>query len=164
MSPVFLFIETPLDKIFMSNLCKSSFAVLLIFFCGCGEKITIAKVTGTVKMKGTNKPLEYIVVEFWPDNGPTSRGKTDSTGNFVLRTMDEADAEGAVLGSHKVTFKDTWPMKDDVLMDSGEWKDNSKGKKPRISSKYSDPTKTPESVTVSENQGAMEFVLDPAGN
>lgn len=148
----------------MSKLCKLLVVTLLIFSGGCGEKITVAKVTGTVKMKGSNKPLEYIVVEFWPDNGPTSRGKTDASGNFILRTMDETDVEGAVLGSHKVTFKDTWPMKDDVLMDSGEWQDNSKGKKPRISARYSDPTKTPESITVSENQEALEFVLDPAGN
>ncbi len=159
-----LFVETPLDNILMPKFCKFSFVALLILFCGCGEQLTVAKVTGTVKMKGTNKPLDYIVVEFWPDNGPTSRGKTDASGNFALRTMDEKDVEGAVLGSHKVTFKDTWPTKDDVLMDSGEWQDNSKGKKSRISLKYGDPTKTTETVTVSDNQGALEFVLDPAGN
>ncbi len=147
----------------MFHMSKFSVFMLVIFLCGCGEKVRITNVTGTVKMKGTNEPLEHIVVEFWPDDGPTSRAKTDASGNFSLRTMDEADAEGAVLGGHKVTFKDTWPMKDDVLTDSGEWKDNSKGKKARISSQYADPTKTPETITVAENQAPLDFVLTPAG-
>jgi hypothetical protein len=152
-----------MSSFFKFNICNFSILSLAIFLSGCGEKITLTKVTGTVKLKGTDKPLEYVVVEFWPDDGPTSRGKTDASGNFTLRTMDEADAEGAVLGSHKITFKDTWPMKDDVLTESGEWQDNSKGKKSRISTKYADPSKSPETVSVTENQAPLEFELDPAG-
>lgn len=145
----------------MSITCKYSILILALLLIGCGEKNSLTKVTGTVKVGG--KPMEFIVVELWPDNGPTSRGKTDASGNFVLRTMDQADAEGAVIGSHKVTFKDTWPTKDDVLLDSGEWKDNSNGKKSRISLKYADPVNSPESVTISENQAPLEFNIDPAG-
>lgn len=147
----------------MSKFYCSPFLLLVILIAGCGKTVNVAKVTGTVKMKGTGEPLEYIVVEFWPDNGPTSRGKTDASGNFSIRTMDMADLEGAVLGSHKVTFKDTWPMKDDVLGEGGEWIDNSKGKKSRISSKYGDPVMTPITMSVSANQAALEFELDPAG-
>ena len=145
-------------KFFLTSLCM--FALLL---AGCKEASNVTKVTGTVKLKGKGEPLEYIVVELWPDNGPTSRGKSDASGNFTLRTMDTADLEGAVLGTHKVTFKDTWPMKDDVLSESGEWIDNSKGKKSRISNKYADPSFSPVSVTITANQAPLEFELDPAG-
>ena len=161
--PILLFDEFSMKMNLMYSLCKLSALVVVLLFAGCEEKLNVTKVTGTVKMKGTNEPLEYIVVEFWPENGPTSRAKTDSSGNFTLRTMDASDMEGAMLGGHKVTFKDTWPMKDDVLLESGEWQDNSKGKKTRISVKYADPSKTPESVSVGEDQAPFEFLLDPAG-
>jgi hypothetical protein len=147
----------------MSKIYIFSALCLVLYLTGCGKSSNITKVTGTVKMKGTGEPLEFIVVEFWPDNGPTSRGKTDASGNFTLRTMDEADAEGAVIGSHRVTFKDTWHMKDDYLNDGGEWVDMSKGKKPRISSKLGDPMSTTITKSVAENQAPFEFELDPIG-
>lgn len=147
----------------MSRICKLSMLTLVIVLAGCGKSSNVAKVTGTVKMKGSGEPLEFIVVEFWPDNGPTSRGKTDASGNFTLRTMDEADVDGAVIGNHKVTFKDTWPMKDDYIGEGGDWVDMSKGKKSRINSKYADAVSTPITKSVSENQTPFEFELDPAG-
>ncbi len=137
--------------------------IALSCFIGCNKGPSVCKVTGKVKLKGSSEPLEFIVVEFWPENGPNSRGKSDSSGSFNLRTMDASDLEGVVPGSHKVTFIDTWPMKDDYLGEGGDWVDMSKGKKPRISSKYSDPAKSPISITIDNEQKTVEFELDPYG-
>ena len=146
----------------MNRICIASLITLACVF-GCNKGPAVTKVTGTVKLKGSNEPLEFIVVEFWPDNGPNSRAKTDSSGSFTLRTMDAADLEGVVPGSHKVTFIDTWPMKDDYLGEGGDWVDMSNGKKPRISTKYTDPAKTPISITIGSEQKPVEYELDPYG-
>ncbi len=146
----------------MNRICIASL-IALACVVGCSKGPAVTKVTGTVKLKGSNEPLEFIVVEFWPDNGPNSRAKTDASGSFTLRTMDAADLEGVVPGSHKVTFTDTWPMKDDYLGEGGDWVDMSNGKKSRISSKYADPGKTPISITINSEQKTVEYELDPYG-
>ena len=85
---------------------------LLTLVTGCGDKLQVAEVTGVVTLNG--KPLEFIHIEFWPDVGPRSFGKTDANCKFTLQTDDRSQM-GAVPGSHKVSIKDTWPTKDDFI-------------------------------------------------
>ncbi|XZE20471.1 hypothetical protein SH449x_000344 [Pirellulaceae bacterium SH449] len=122
-------------------------AILLIatLCTGCGSSLNTEQVTGTITLNG--KPLELIHVEFWSTEGPRSIGKTDESGNFFLE-LDDRTMKGAVIGTHKVMLRDTWPMKDDYLSESGEWVDKSDGKRPRIHSKYYDVSTTPLSFTV----------------
>ncbi len=46
------------------------------------------------------KPLAEAMVNFTPDNGRPSVGKTDAEGNYSLRYND--DVEGAAIGTHVV--------------------------------------------------------------
>ena len=77
---------------------------LLAFVVGCSEPASTATVSGVVTLDG--KPLEFIHVEFWPENGQRSFGKTDSEGRFELLT-DDRSTKGAVPGTHKVSLRDT---------------------------------------------------------
>lgn len=132
----------------------------LPLFVGCGEKLEVVEVTGTVKVKG--KPLDMIHVEFWPDNGPRSWGVTDENGKFTLALDSEEPRTGAVPGNHKVMLKDKWPSKDDVQNDSGDWIDNSKGKRPRINSKYYDIIISDLSVNVKSGEAnTIDIDADP---
>ncbi len=133
--------------------------VLLATAVGCGNKLDVAKVEGVITLDG--KPLELIHVEFWPESGPRSFGKTDAEGKFVLQT-DDRTQEGAVPGKHRVALRDTWPTKDDYINDGGEWVDMSKGKKSRIHSKYYDPPQTPLTVDVKPGEvNSFTFEVEP---
>jgi hypothetical protein len=135
---------------------------LAIAFAGCGgDKLKVEKVTGVVTMNG--KPMEFIHVEFWPDVGPRSFGKTDAEGKFTLQ-LDDRSREGAVPGRHQVSLKDTWPTKDDYISESGEWVDMSQGKRSRISTRYYDAPKSPLNVNVKTGEANhFELPIDPAG-
>jgi hypothetical protein len=145
--------------------CQTALCCLLaILFCftGCGPSVKVAEVSGVVTL-ADGKPLELIHVEFWSDNGPRSWGKTDDSGKFTLKLDSESPADGAVIGTHKVVLRDTWPMKDDKIGEGGDWIDNSKGKKPRIHSKYFDVALSPVSVEVKAGQkNHFDIKLDPA--
>ena len=114
----------------------------IALLAGCqGNSVPTSEVTGIVTLDGT--PLELIHIEFWPvGDGQRSIGKTDESGKFALE-LDDLSKKGAAIGNHKVMLRDTWPMKDNVLSRSGEWIDNSKGKKSRISNKYYDVSTSP---------------------
>lgn len=134
---------------------------LLTALAGCGDKLEVTEVTGVVTLKG--EPLEFIHVEFWPDVGPRSFGKTDASGKFTLQTDDRTQS-GAVPGTHKVSLKDTWHTRDDYISEGGDWVDMSAGKKARISSKYFDAIQSPLSVTVKPGEpNNFEFEVDPNG-
>jgi len=133
---------------------------VLPLFVGCGEKIEVAEVSGTVTVNG--KPLDMIHVEFWPDNGPRSWGVTDANGKFTLTLDTDEPKPGAVPGTHKVMLKDKWPSKDDTQTENGEWIDNSKGKLPRIHSKYYDILGSDLSVTVKSGEAnTIDIAADP---
>ncbi len=139
-----------------------SIAVLSLSFMGCDSGPKVAHVSGVVTL-ADGKPLELIHIEFWSDSGPRSYGKSDNLGNFTLKLDTDAQQVGAVIGKHKVSLRDTWPTKDDVLNDGGEWVDNSKGKKARIHSKYSDFAKSPVECEVKAGENNhFEIKLDPA--
>ena len=132
---------------------------LLAFVVGCSEPASTATVSGVVTLDG--KPLEFIHVEFWPENGQRSFGKTDSEGRFELLT-DDRSAKGAVPGTHKVSLRDTWPTSDDYIGEGGDWVDMSNGRKSRIHSKYYDAIQSPLEVTVEPDQdNFFEFTPEP---
>jgi hypothetical protein len=116
---------------------------------GCKAKLKVTEVTGQITQQG--KPLELVHVEFWPTAGMRSFGKTDSEGRFTLQ-LDDRSAAGAVPGTHKVILRDTWHMQDDYIDDGGDWVDNSKGRKSRISSKYSNAESSDLSASVTLGQ------------
>jgi len=112
---------------------------------GCGGGDQIAEVTGVVTLDG--KPLELVAVEFWPEIGMRSFGKTDNEGKFTLQ-LDDRSRPGAYPGTHKVSLKDTWHMADDYISEGGDWVDMSAGRKSRIDSKYFDAPMSPLTVQV----------------
>lgn len=65
--------------------------------CGSGDEIVLAPVTGVVTQEG--KPASGAIVEFFPDNGRTSVGTTNSEGVYILKY---GDLEGAAVGSCRV--------------------------------------------------------------
>lgn len=66
--------------------------------CGCGgEEVALAPVTGFVTEGG--KPMPGAIVEFFPNAGRTSVGKTNEGGEFTMRYGDD---EGVVIGPCKV--------------------------------------------------------------
>ena len=130
----------------------------LFALVGCGgDGIKIAEVEGTVKLGG--KPLDKIMVEFWPESdGPRSFGETDAEGHFKLKT-DDGKRDGASVGSHKVILKDSGVLGDKFMGRAGENMDMAKGKKPRVSGKYASPETTPISKTV-EADKKNEFDIE----
>lgn len=137
------------------------FCCLFTALGGCSDAPEVAEVSGVVTLNG--EPLEFIHVEFWPDAGPRSFGKTDANGKFTLQTDDRTQS-GAAPGSHKVSLKDTWHTRDDYIGEGGDWVDMSAGKKGRISTKYFDAVRSPLSVTVKPGEvNQYDFPVDPLG-
>lgn len=89
---------------FIRVLSFSAASILILFTTGCGgDGVSYAEVTGTVKSKGI--PLEKIQVEFFPTTkGQPSVAITDPQGKYVLKGPK---GNGAAVGTHKVTLKDT---------------------------------------------------------
>jgi len=90
-------------------LCRASNIVLiavLLVSSGCGKGRRVwqfnEQVEGVVKLEGA--PVANVFVQFVPadpeEQGPISRGMTDSKGHFRLATEDDRD--GAVIGPHKI--------------------------------------------------------------
>ena len=86
----------------MMRFLTGTTVVLTAFFVlGCSGGPAINEVEGVVTSNG--KPLEKIQVNFYPNiDGPSSSALTDSSGKFVLNTIDSRS--GAVVASHKVTL------------------------------------------------------------
>lgn len=84
---------------------------------GCGDTdYELAPVSGKVTLDG--KPLAEAKVSFQPESqsgqpnpGPGSYGTTDADGRYTLRTI-EPDADGAVVGQHKVRLTGKMPPQD----------------------------------------------------
>ena len=139
----------------ISRVLMPLLAITAITTFGCGGGgVKIVPVEGTVKLDG--KPLDRIMVEFWPESeGPRSFGETDSEGHFVL-TTDDGKREGAAVGSHKGLVKDVSVLGDKFLGRAGENVNITEGRKPRISNKFA----TIETTTVTmkvEPSGENKF-------
>src|SRR3954452_22558043 len=68
--------------------------------CSKGDYPEMAKVTGAVTYKG--KPVPNMMVNFMPNSGRPSWGRTDANGKFEL--VYDADYNGAKVDRHKVYF------------------------------------------------------------
>ncbi len=97
-------------------------AMLVAAICSVGTGCSrpdyeVAPVSGRVTMGG--RGLAGVAVNFQPvskgpdqpNPGPGSYGTTDADGRFVLRTI-EGDAEGAVVGTHRVRLRTKAPAQD----------------------------------------------------
>ena len=77
---------------------------LALLGAGCGpastpkDKPALAPVKGKLLQDG--KPLADAYVEFLPDSGAPSTGRSDASGEFTLTYTD--GSEGAKVGPHKV--------------------------------------------------------------
>ena len=90
----------------MSRFVLSSM-LILVFFPGCGNRIPVTSVTGTIKLNG--EPVENAMVTFIPDSlsakGTVATAKTDKDGRYALKTyMGDQTAYGAFPGGYKVTI------------------------------------------------------------
>ena len=83
--------------------CIFSLTLLLIFLPGCGNRIPVTPVTGTITLNGA--PVENAMVTFIPDSsGTVATATTDKTGKYVLKTyLGDKTALGAFPGGYKVT-------------------------------------------------------------
>jgi hypothetical protein len=72
---------------------------------GCGgSNLTVAPVSGTVTLNGQPLPNAFIMfepIESGGTNTPTSNGRTDDKGHYVL-SIPVTNDKGAVLGKHTV--------------------------------------------------------------
>jgi len=68
--------------------------------CGRGDYPEMARVSGVVTYKG--KPVRNMMVNFMPDAGRPSWGKTDAEGRYEM--IYDEDYKGAKMGPHKVYF------------------------------------------------------------
>jgi hypothetical protein len=66
--------------------------------CGAGGP-ELGEVEGTVTLDG--QPLPYATVEFLPEGGRPSIGRTDPNGHYELRFTETR--KGALVGTHVVT-------------------------------------------------------------
>lgn len=78
----------------------SAAALAAVLGCGQGDYPEMARVSGVVTYKG--KPVPNMMVNFMPDAGRPSWGKTDAEGHYEM-VYDE-DYKGAKVGPHKVYF------------------------------------------------------------
>ena len=75
--------------------------VLLVIsaFCGCGDGISTAPVSGVVTWEGEPVQGGFIVTQ--PEFGPQATSPIDDQGRF---TLESGDRGGAVVCRHKVFF------------------------------------------------------------
>jgi hypothetical protein len=122
----------------LRRLATATLVIALVVPAGCSSGFQYAEVEGTVTMSG--KPLGNVRVEFWPvSDGPKSSGLTDAQGKYSLKSED-GKSIGAVVGSHKVIFKDMDMYGTQFLGRKAEnMRDLSGGKKARFGPQYADP-------------------------
>jgi hypothetical protein len=73
--------------------------ILALLAAGCGASgPRVVKISGTVSRGG--KPVDKLMVNFYPEHGRPSWGSTDAAGHYVLNY--EGRGDGAVTGTHKV--------------------------------------------------------------
>jgi hypothetical protein len=132
--------------------------LLLVVLAGCGGGgPKLVKVSGTLTYKG--KPVTNASLDFMPEHGRPSWGKTDEAGRFTLSY--DRTREGAIVGKHKVMIKmrptlDTVAEQQAVMM----------GRRPPMSpematffDKYS-PQKSKLEVQIDDNTKDLKLDLD----
>lgn len=80
------------------------FVIGLLCATGCGESVSLAPVSGTVRLNG--KPVSKAGVTFTPvEGGRPAWATTDEQGRFQLTTLSAND--GATVGDHNVTIAES---------------------------------------------------------
>ncbi len=77
-----------------------SLLMLLLMGCGGESKPSTVPVTGLVTLNG--EPVAEASVTFYPQEGRSASGVTDSSGIFTLTTFEAGD--GAIAGKHRVSI------------------------------------------------------------
>ena len=117
-------------------------AALLAAGCGgggAGDQPELGQVSGVVTLDG--QPLPNATVEFSPEQGRPSIGKTDEEGHYELQyTQDET---GAKIGPHKVRIRTF----DYATPDAAE----------RVPAKYNEQTELTADVTPGSNTIPFEL-------
>jgi hypothetical protein len=104
MVPFFLY-----RKALIAATCRPAVGILpllLSFFTGCGNNISVTKVTGKITLNEV--AVEDATVTFIPVSSSTKKSvattTTDKNGSYVLKTyMGDKTANGAFPGEYKVT-------------------------------------------------------------
>ena len=123
------------------------FVLVVAFVSACGKSgPNIAQVSGTVTRGG--RPVSMIEVNFDPENGRPSVGKTDAEGNYTLDY--DRDRKGALIGTHRVWVK--FVQRNPLDEPNPELND--------ILQKYGDRKTTPLHVEVKENNQVIPLELD----
>jgi len=107
----------------------AGFAVMIV--AGCGGRASVpdlVPVHGVVTLDGL--PLADAMVEFRPELGRSSSGRTDANGKYQLRYT--ADIAGALPGRHTVMI---------MSAPEGDEDPTDRLKDPRIPAKYNSKTK-----------------------
>jgi len=80
------------------------FLLVVSFLCGCGKKLDVTVVTGTVTVDG--QPMEEIKIVFVPsdETGLAAFGTTDASGKFRLSSPSRPVGSGAKPGEYIPTF------------------------------------------------------------
>ena len=78
-------------------------ALVLLAGCGGSDGPALYPVTGRLSKGG--QPLAGVNVNFTPESGPASAGRTNEEGKFVLNA--QSGKAGAVAGKHKVFLVDS---------------------------------------------------------
>ncbi|MGF1582841.1 MAG: hypothetical protein ACFCD0_26265 [Gemmataceae bacterium] len=126
----------------------------LMLVVGCGQGPEVVPVRGVVTLDG--KPLKKVYVQFIPqttkDGHPGSYATTDDKGQFELRLYQAVGnhSHGAVVGKHTVVLRDTdRPVRPPIPP-------------PKVAPKYSEPTKSPLQIEVSEPTN-LSLMVDRRG-
>lgn len=123
---------------------------------GCGKDgPRVVKVTGTVTRAG--KPVDKLMVNFYPDAGRPSWGITDKDGHYTLNY--ERGRDGAITGAHRVWVKvQATTAKEEAAIASG-----AVSLHPQMSailSKYGNEKTTPLRVEVKDDDQVIDLALD----
>ena len=97
---------------------RSCFLLIPLLLMGCGgeDRPPLAKASGIVKLDGA--PVEGATVTYLPvDGGRPGTGQTDAQGRYTIKTFE--DAEGAIVGDHKVAVMKVSGEGADVLDEGG---------------------------------------------
>ncbi len=126
----------------------------LMLVAGCGPKMALYPVSGTVEFRG--KALTTGVVAFHHDDGvsPIAKGDIQSDGSFTLETFKPGD--GAVAGAYTVTVTSMIPGVGIEGQDA-----DYRPPKPLIPLKYMRLLETPLKATVEEKENSVKLSLTP---
>ena len=90
-------------RAWMGNVASLGLCCGLLFASGCGEKLSLVPVTGSVTLDG--QPVADAGVLFQPiERGPAASGTTDALGKFTLQT---ANRPGAAPTAYRVVITKT---------------------------------------------------------